>query len=201
MAARRTMVHPPLPLCGCSFSFLHQGKILRAAAWRAIHLAEMIRDRLKTTKTMLLQYRCVFFHTRRRKGQGRLFWSDAFALCCMCTLTIFLNDAFFHASIHSSQPPPCTQVQTELFEEKDQDNDGLLDTSEFRSMLLEDVHPDEVRSLFVCVVSAVAVSKPLYLSLPSFEQRMGEPAVKKIFLQADMDNDKKVLRARACTCV
>ena len=92
-------------------------------------------------------------------------------------------------------------MQTELFEEKDQDNDGLLDTSEFRSMLLEDVHPDEVRSLFVCVVSALAVSKPLYLSLPSFEQRMGEPEVKKIFLQADMDNDKKVLRARACTCV
>lgn len=38
-----------------------------------------------------------------------------------------------------------TQPKTELFEEKDKDNDGHLNTAEFRAMLIEDVHPDEVR--------------------------------------------------------
>lgn len=56
-------------------------------------------------------------------------------------------------------------LQTELFEEKDADGDGQLDTHEFRAMLLEDVHPDE---------------------------RMGEHEVSAAFRLADLDDDKKV---------
>jgi len=40
--------------------------------------------------------------------------------------------------------------QTELFEEKDVDRDGHLDPTEFRAMLLEDVHPDEVSRASRC---------------------------------------------------